>query len=51
MLGNLNFNDDRIHCSFQLKDQNLCRVDVMLQCQGRCHGHNMIWYSTNVYDN
>jgi len=51
MLGNLNFNDNRIYCSFQLKDQNLCRVDVMLQYQGRCNGHNMIWYSTNVHDN
>jgi len=42
MLGNLNFNDNRIYYSLQLKDQNLCQVDVMLQYQYRCHGHNMI---------
>jgi len=50
MLGNLNFNDN-IYCSFQLKDQNLCRVDVMIQYQSRCHGHNIIWKSTNVCGN
>jgi len=51
MLGNLNLNDNHIYCSFQLKDQNMCWVNVMLQYQGRCHGHNMIRYSISIYVN